>query len=436
MPSKELKIRDYSNFLTVEELNERLKKTIPKEQLQILGKSDEGHEILGARLGEGEDNALIFGFPHPNEPIGSLSCLELIKIIQKDSGLKKRFTWHIVPCADPDGAKMNEGWFKGSFSIKNYARSFFRQQPSKQLDWTFPITYKDYSFNKPPKQTKALQRLIDKYRPSFIYPLHNAGFGGAYFFLTKEMPEGYYKKVLQLCKRLGVPIDMGEAEAEYIEEFKKPFYKMFGLSEMYEYFSSNGKDPKKALKSGTDSIEYARIKNPGLFGIVTEIPYIYDKKIFCARKTKFTRRSLMEEKLRLKEGVYNVFDEVVRMKGIDKKNKFYALIEENLKMHKDMIESAKEELKKEEYSRLATEAEKFSHQVISRFYWALQLGQLRRLAKGSPKMENQKAVIKRIDSCIDEHASYVEKNSEYIVIPISDLIRFQIETLKITLDYI
>ena len=131
-----------------------------------------------------------------------------------------------------------------------------------------------------------------------------------------------------------------------------------------------------------------------------------------------------------------MIDDVLQMKGINKKDIFYPLMEEFLAMSKDTIGAAKEETKKKEYDRLATQAEKFAHQTMSRFYWALQLGQLRRLVLNSPKLENQNAVLRTVESRISENTAYVEENSDYKIIPISDLIKFQLKSLLITLDYI
>jgi len=35
------------------------------------------------------------------------------------------YTWYLVKCIDPDGTRLNEGWFKGPFSIENLARHYY-----------------------------------------------------------------------------------------------------------------------------------------------------------------------------------------------------------------------------------------------------------------------------------------------------------------------
>lgn len=78
------KIKNYKEFLKVDSLNREVKKLCSKDEILNLGFSEEGNKIIGVKLGMGKENALIFGSPHPNEPVGCLTCLELIKIIKSD----------------------------------------------------------------------------------------------------------------------------------------------------------------------------------------------------------------------------------------------------------------------------------------------------------------------------------------------------------------
>ena len=259
------KVDNYKEFLTCKELNEQLKSLCEASELLELGESDGGHSILGVKIGTGKESALIFGFPHPNEPVGSLTCLNLIKLLRNNKELFEKFTWYIVPCADPDGAKLNEGWFKGQFTIKKYAHHFYRTESSRQTDWTFPVTYKGYTFNSSPKNTQALSRLIDKVKPKVIYPLHNAGFGGAYFFITQKVPEEFCDKVINLCNKLSIPLDMGEPEIEYMKVLKKPIYGDVSFQNIFDYFEKQGKDPKKILTHGQSSLDYASEKTENCF---------------------------------------------------------------------------------------------------------------------------------------------------------------------------
>jgi len=146
------------------------------------------------RIGNGQKPALLFGFPHPNEPIGSMTLEYLSWRLTEDESLDKLdFTWYIVKCIDPDGTRLNEGWFKGPFTPLNYALNYYRPPGYQQIEWTFPINYKTLVWDKPIPETRALMRIIDNTKPRFMYSLHNSGFGGVYFYVSSQCKPLYLK---------------------------------------------------------------------------------------------------------------------------------------------------------------------------------------------------------------------------------------------------
>ncbi len=189
-------VPDYREFLTVDELNassEALADEIDHVEFFRIGESTEGEPISALKIGEGSKNALLFGFPHPNEPIGSMTLEYISRRLAEDDGLWEEmgYTWYIVKCIDPDGARLNEGWFKGGFTPLKYALNYYRPPGKNQVEWTFPIDYKTLHFHSPLPETQALMRLIDAHKPTFLYSLHNAGFCGVYWYLGEELPTLY-----------------------------------------------------------------------------------------------------------------------------------------------------------------------------------------------------------------------------------------------------
>jgi len=140
-------VPDYKAFYTVDELNansEKLAQEHPnRAKIFKIGKSRNEEDIKALRIGKGKKTALLFGFPHPNEPIGSMTLDYLAQRLAEDTTLDTLdFTWFIVKCADPDGARLNKGWFKGPFTPLNYALNYYRPPGYQQIEWTFPIKYK------------------------------------------------------------------------------------------------------------------------------------------------------------------------------------------------------------------------------------------------------------------------------------------------------
>ena len=85
-------------------------------------------------------DALVFGLPHPNEPIGGLTAVHLARRLADDADLRERLghRWHVVACIDPDGLRLNEGWLAGPFTREHYLRHFYRPAGDEQVEWTFP----------------------------------------------------------------------------------------------------------------------------------------------------------------------------------------------------------------------------------------------------------------------------------------------------------
>lgn len=112
-------VPDYKAFLTVDEMDAHTL-ALPARYPGVCsvfeaGKSQKGHPIYALKIGSGAKNAYIMGCPHPNEPIGAMMLEFLTDLLCRDDALREElgFTWYIVKTADPDGVKLNEGWFNG-----------------------------------------------------------------------------------------------------------------------------------------------------------------------------------------------------------------------------------------------------------------------------------------------------------------------------------
>src|SRR5690606_9811634 len=186
-----------NSFPTVDELHramEELRTRHPEHiSVQRIGTSRLGESIPLYRVGAGAHSALVAGGVHPNEPIGSLTILHLVEQLVTDDAFRAALdtTWHIIPCADPDGMRLNEGWFADPADRDRYAREFFRPAPDEQVEWTFPFSYKKAYFDAMMPETQALARAIDLSRPDLYVPLHNSEGGGAYYYLSRPEPELY-----------------------------------------------------------------------------------------------------------------------------------------------------------------------------------------------------------------------------------------------------
>ena len=132
-------VPEYQDFLTVDELHQSILELGEEYpglvSVKAIGQSAGGAPIYEYRIGEGRNHALLFGFPHPNEPIGSMMLHFLTRELARNERLRNHFdfTWHIVICAEPDKARLNEGWFKGDLTLTRYARHFYRPPSHQQV---------------------------------------------------------------------------------------------------------------------------------------------------------------------------------------------------------------------------------------------------------------------------------------------------------------
>jgi hypothetical protein len=256
-------IPEYKEFMTITELDAssiKLADEFENVDLKEIGKSREGRTIYCLKIGEGKNNALLYAFPHPNEPIGSMSLEFLSRFLAENSKFTKKtgYTWYLIKAIEIDGAVLNEGWFKGEFTPIKYAKNYYRPASSDQIDWSFPVKYKKLSFNSPLPETRALMELISNLKPGFMYSLHNSSFGGVYYYISYEIGN-LYSDLINFVNVENLPLHLGEPEMSNIKKLHDGFFQTGGVQEIYESLEAEGvENPQQVIKSGTSSFDYLK----------------------------------------------------------------------------------------------------------------------------------------------------------------------------------
>ncbi|NHJ14236.1 MAG: hypothetical protein EAX95_11205 [Candidatus Thorarchaeota archaeon] len=433
-------VPSYREFMTVNELDrssESLSEEFSSVSLEVIGKSGEGRPISCLRIGRGERNALLFAFPHPNEPIGSMTVEFLSRYLAENPEFTEKtgFTWHLIKAIDPDGAALNEGWFKGDFDPVKYARHFYRPAPHEQMEWTFPVEYKKLRFDTPPPETQALMRIIDEIKPSFMFSLHNAGFCGVYYYLTHQI-EAIFPGLVNLVRREGLPLHQGEPEAPYIKEFRPGIYQMFGIQENYDFYEKNGEEnPQELIRCGTSSDDYLRrvTDNRG-FTLVCEMPYFYDSDLDDDSLTEEGRRALVLDALnfsvetqRYTKERFDYIREYCRPKS-----KIYSSVVDGLDNFDKRMAPRMHHAKTDPmYEGKATVAQAFDSKTATRYYSVLRSAMVARLCDEAIAMHPTKEkVLSEIKGELDEYVESLVRNTlegtNFEVIPIRKLVRVQV----------
>ena len=443
-------IPDYKEFLTVEEMDESSHK-LAEEYPDIVeiweaGKSRGGHPIYVLKIGNGPKNAFMFGCPHPNEPMGCMMLEYFSRYLCEHDDFREEFgyTWYLIKSIDVDGTKLNEGWFKGPFTLYNYAKNFYRPVGSEQPEWTFPFDYKKYKWDTPLPETKVLMDIIDEKKPVFMYSLHNAGFGGAYWYLTKEAPE-IYEKLYAAAEKNRVPLHLGEPEAPFIPCYSKAIYKMISMADEYDFAEQYGEgDPVEMMFAGDSSDSYA--KRHGTFCLVAELPYFYSPKIEDTSELPYARLEAVERGLKDMLKTHNemaeCFDVFKDLCGPD--NVFVKIVKRSLddrqKSYDTDLNFARQN---EDNKKPCKVSEEFDNAIVTRFYSMLSWGSLIRGAKyelerrrGTDDEKMLEDIISKMEEKLLVLSKWVEEQTQYSVVDIRRLVGVQLESGMIVADYL
>lgn len=442
-------VPDYQEFLTVDEMDANtlaLAKAHP-DVVEVFeaGRSRKGHPIYCMKIGNGSKNAFLFGCPHPNEPMGCMMLEYLTQVLAEDDAFRTDmdYTWYIIKSIDVDGTKLNEKWFKGPFTLTNYARNYFRPAGYEQAEWTFPFSYKNYTFDKPIPETQALMKIIDEVKPTFMYSLHNSGFGGTYWYLTKEMPE-IWDKLHEASKKQNIPLHLGEPEVNYITPYAPAIFPMIDMEQEYDYYEKfgDGVDPATMLGCGTSSSGYS--KKYDTVTLVTELPYFFEERIQSDRKMSFTRR---EAALKKADFYYEDYAKVGGFyekveKLISEDNPFAKMVALSLKHNESSYETEKAFIETSpDYDGICKESEAFDNLELPKFFslfsWTLMIRSCEHELE-KDHSEEEKGLLREVHAACEAQfntrAAEVERDIHYEVTPIKKLVSIQLESGMLVAD--
>lgn len=436
-------IPDYKTFFTVEELDkstEVLQKKYPEiVEVFKIGESREKHEINCIKIGNGRKVGLMFACPHPNEPIGAMMLEYFTQALCENESFRNEldYTWYIIKCVDPDGVKLNENWYKGPFNVTNYVKNFFRPAGDVQVEWSFPMHYKKYVFDKPLPETRALMSLIEDIKPDFVYSLHNAGFGGVFWYIGKEIPH-IWDRLRDTTIESGLPLHLGQPELPCCKIYSDGIYEVTTGEDIYDYLEEFSPIPaEKAYSRGTDSSSYASRFNNSV-SLITELPYFYDERIKNMNSCGRTKKDINIESVDINIAHYTKLDEVIKKfdKYIGNDNQFILLVKEHIKDLESSAKAQKEWASQESFNVEATVAEMFDGLLISKFYATLSTSmtlrainfELNRTNDDKERLDTLNDAKKIVSSYLDEECKFLEKELNYKVVPIRDLVKIQLES--------
>lgn len=439
-------VPDYPSFLTVDELDastRALAQAYPDlVQLQEIGRSRAGRPVLMLRIGSGRRRALLFGCPHPNEPIGAMMLEYLSRRLCEDPGLLRALDWtfYIIKCIDVDGTRLNEGWFQGPFSPGTYIRNFFRPAFHEQVEWTFPVEYKTYRFDTPLPETQALMNAIEQIRPDFMYSLHNAALGGTFYYASHRLPEPVFAGLRALAADRDLPLHAGEPEVPYAEPLSEAVFRLPTLVDHYEFQArmQPDRDPARTLAGGACSYEYARrFCDP--VTLVSELPYFVDPRIHDPTPADVSRRQLLASGLARDEELIGRLQELYERARphLTEPTPFETAIQDIIRFFAGHLPARRRWLESAPgLDEPATTAQWFDVELMLPFYRVLYYGMLVRCVDAQPGHPDLAEVRARAEAAIHRWEDHLDSKLQARVVPIRDLVQVQLGAGLLVMEHL
>ena len=151
-------------------------------------------------------------------------------------------------------------------------------------------------------------RVIDRLKPVLMGSLHNAGFGGVYYYISEDIPE-LYPAFHEIPEWEELPLALGEPEAPYIPELAPAIFGLIGSSATYDYLEQNGAD-LSTYSQGGSSAEYAAPY--GTLTLIVEMPYFDDPRVNDRTDSETRRRDSILAGLDIADESYAVMQHLVK----------------------------------------------------------------------------------------------------------------------------
>jgi len=274
----------FDSFVTVDEqiaAARRLAAEYPEGvQLLELGPSTSGEQIYCLKVGEGRFNAFVHGFPNSEEPYGGNLVGELARLLAANPSLSRDldYTWYLVMCSDPDGARRNEAFQRGPMTPLNFSLNYYRTPHSITPDACFPFRYGPLDLNAPTAETRAMMSLLDRVPMTFLSGLHMMKWGGISYMVPHACPELYpglqeaaRRFGVFLRKRPGTMLAPGIMHAAYLQPARN----------WVRHWAAGNRNLEPI--SGCDLYEYVQVINPNAFMLIPECCLWYDPRMLDDR---------------------------------------------------------------------------------------------------------------------------------------------------------
>ena len=260
------------------------------EDGSVLGRSREGREILGWRLGDGADRVSLIAGCHADEPVGPETLRRMVGYLsQRPAGdpLLAQYSWLLVPDVNPDGARRNASWTGSTvpvldhkkradrgFDLAAYALGVQRELPGDDVEFGFPETPDDAAAR---PENRAVAAFLAAGAPFLLHgTLHGMGFAPGPWFLLEpawiERTAGMRDALRKVVRGMGLGLlDVDRGGDKGFFRIDEGFSTRPDSGAMRAHFEALG-DPATAALFRPSSMEYVRGLGGDPLTFVSEMP--------------------------------------------------------------------------------------------------------------------------------------------------------------------
>lgn len=255
---------------------------------EVIGRSEEGRPLAGVTLGYGPRLVTLVAGAHADEPVGPetlrLLVLEGLAARDWDSGdgeglhaLFERFTFRIVPHANPDAEARNQAWIARWPDPGAYLVHRLREPPGRDVEFGYPALR---------VENQAVSRFLFDYRPIALHAsLHGMAFSeGALLLIERDWAgrvDGLRRGFAEAAAAAGLRLHDHDRGGDKGFRYYGPGFSSTPEGQaMRAHFLARGDEATAALFSFS-SMEWAKLagRDPATgrtpLCLVTELPLFY-----------------------------------------------------------------------------------------------------------------------------------------------------------------
>lgn len=280
----------FETFCSLEKIEALVERLRGDDRFRVseAGRGAGGHPIHLVRFGNGRRRVLVVAGPHAHEVIGGLTAYGLLDLLQNGCpGLVDAdIEWNVVPCIDPQGAKLNEGWSQAPFDVRGFVQGMYVESPRKQVDSAFPISYKALLVTEPcSAEAWALKAILDEVRPDFYYCLHSAFAGGAFFLCSVDLGRDTWERLYDHLRRFDFPLRLEPQWSEFLAQYSTGVSETYRTSKHYDYVAAVVERPEESFTLGGTSSDYLESIKPEAITFMAEFTYFMHPMTESTRQT-------------------------------------------------------------------------------------------------------------------------------------------------------